>query len=251
MMRRPPRSTLFPCTTLFRSRSLLGEVHRVAPERDAERSVEAAEHGLRRRVSHAVTIGVHESDDPARPGQGGVHGTAGTECQVADAVEPSDEQVDGEAARHVQRVAGDEDRVLPTQRRWRGGRGRRRGARVVFRRHGAGEHGRSEYQESIHRSLFRGVATPAEEERSGLGVTLRVHTLQRTLARDRKSTRLNSSHSQISYAVFCLKKKNQLYATPSQVAILPTAFSDMRLAVYTRAIALAPYCCSRGCVCDA
>src|SRR5438270_7734644 len=27
-------------------------------------------------------------------------------------------------------------------------------------------------------------------------------------AQDRKSTRLNSSHSQISYAVFCLKKKN-------------------------------------------
>src|SRR5438309_7674846 len=27
--------------------------------------------------------------------------------------------------------------------------------------------------------------------------------------RDRKSTRLNSSHSSISYAVFCLKKKNQ------------------------------------------
>src|SRR5256886_4724311 len=27
---------------------------------------------------------------------------------------------------------------------------------------------------------------------------------------DRKSTRLNSSHSQISYAVFCLKKKNTL-----------------------------------------
>src|SRR2546430_9553731 len=27
------------------------------------------------------------------------------------------------------------------------------------------------------------------------------------LYRDRKSTRLNSSHSQISYAVFCLKKK--------------------------------------------
>src|SRR2546427_3952136 len=28
-----------------------------------------------------------------------------------------------------------------------------------------------------------------------------------TARRDRKSTRLNSSHSQISYAVFCLKKK--------------------------------------------
>src|SRR5688572_31858611 len=31
--------------------------------------------------------------------------------------------------------------------------------------------------------------------------------------RDRKSTRLNSSHSQISYAVFCLKKKNK---TPNE-----------------------------------
>src|SRR2546430_9010511 len=30
---------------------------------------------------------------------------------------------------------------------------------------------------------------------------------------DRKSTRLNSSHSQISYAVFCLKKKNSLLYT--------------------------------------
>src|SRR5438270_3925118 len=29
------------------------------------------------------------------------------------------------------------------------------------------------------------------------------------VAQDRKSTRLNSSHSQISYAVFCLKKKNR------------------------------------------
>src|SRR2546430_10134179 len=28
------------------------------------------------------------------------------------------------------------------------------------------------------------------------------------IVKDRKSTRLNSSHSQISYAVFCLKKKN-------------------------------------------
>src|SRR2546427_4130853 len=33
--------------------------------------------------------------------------------------------------------------------------------------------------------------------------------VQRILQRDRKSTRLNSSHSQISYAVFCLKKKKK------------------------------------------
>src|SRR2546430_4522490 len=34
---------------------------------------------------------------------------------------------------------------------------------------------------------------------------------------DRKSTRLNSSHSQISYAVFCLKKK-KLYNAPDTLA---------------------------------
>src|SRR5690606_12940195 len=34
-----------------------------------------------------------------------------------------------------------------------------------------------------------------------------VQQLRRTLAADRKSTRLNSSHVKISYAVFCLKKK--------------------------------------------
>src|SRR2546427_8678072 len=32
---------------------------------------------------------------------------------------------------------------------------------------------------------------------------------QRGVGGDRKSTRLNSSHSQISYAVFCLKKKKK------------------------------------------
>src|SRR2546430_6444003 len=32
---------------------------------------------------------------------------------------------------------------------------------------------------------------------------------ERSALRDRKSTRLNSSHSQISYAVFCLKKKKK------------------------------------------
>src|SRR5256885_4442607 len=33
-------------------------------------------------------------------------------------------------------------------------------------------------------------------------------------AQDRKSTRLNSSHLVISYAVFCLKKKNKIAHTP-------------------------------------
>src|SRR2546430_12462327 len=41
--------------------------------------------------------------------------------------------------------------------------------------------------------------------RSGLPIS---ETIQVVGQEDRKSTRLNSSHSQISYAVFCLKKKN-------------------------------------------
>src|SRR2546428_8088973 len=36
-----------------------------------------------------------------------------------------------------------------------------------------------------------------------------------SLSLDRKSTRLNSSHDQISYAVFCLKKKTRLISTHS------------------------------------
>src|SRR2546430_7398668 len=36
-----------------------------------------------------------------------------------------------------------------------------------------------------------------------------------SLVLDRKSTRLNSSHSQISYAVFCLKKQNLIRDVPS------------------------------------
>src|SRR5690625_6015545 len=43
-----------------------------------------------------------------------------------------------------------------------------------------------------------------------LDVHLVVDDLADLLARDRKSTRLNSSHVAISYAVFCLKKKTMI-----------------------------------------
>src|SRR5437899_3367334 len=39
---------------------------------------------------------------------------------------------------------------------------------------------------------------------------LEKHTPSTTLQQDRKSTRLNSSHLGISYAVFCLKKKKKM-----------------------------------------
>src|SRR2546421_9527775 len=42
--------------------------------------------------------------------------------------------------------------------------------------------------------------------------TDRPHREELDVIRDRKSTRLNSSHDQISYAVFCLKKKKRKYS---------------------------------------
>src|SRR2546427_3047754 len=50
------------------------------------------------------------------------------------------------------------------------------------------------------------VGVPDAEELYRLGVEA---GFRRQDGRDRKSTRLNSSHSQISYAVFCLKKKKK------------------------------------------
>src|SRR5258708_27255350 len=41
----------------------------------------------------------------------------------------------------------------------------------------------------------------------------------RASSRDRKSTRLNSSHQIISYAVFCLKKKNLTFIAPLPLVI--------------------------------
>src|SRR3712207_9024279 len=40
---------------------------------------------------------------------------------------------------------------------------------------------------------------------------------------DRKSTRLNSSHANISYAVFCLKKKTYCSSQPAAAPLLPQA----------------------------
>src|SRR2546430_6997315 len=47
------------------------------------------------------------------------------------------------------------------------------------------------------------------------------HAPKTLIAADRKSTRLNSSHSQISYAVFCLKKKTpRVYGPTSAINTL-------------------------------
>src|SRR3712207_7659048 len=65
---------------------------------------------------------------------------------------------------------------------------------IFIDRHRRGESGRRREQ-----------SDGGNGERDHLGTELHEHL------QDRKSTRLNSSHANISYAVFCLKKKKKKY----------------------------------------
>src|SRR2546430_12342312 len=90
-------------------------------------------------------------------------------------------------------------------------------------------------EDGIRDLTVTGVQTCAlpisEESRGGAGFAVRLareqvaherrddrarEQIRREHREDRKSTRLNSSHSQISYAVFCLKKKKNKIRTKQQ-----------------------------------
>src|SRR2546427_8254384 len=84
---------------------------------------------------------------------------------------------------------------------------------------------RSEWKLSWHAHFHESVGEEIHQ-RSRSGLLLRRRLVQRVhhgdaaklgaVRQDRKSTRLNSSHSQISYAVFCLKKKKQKTMHPAR-----------------------------------
>src|SRR2546422_5230786 len=82
-------------------------------------------------------------------------------------------------------------------------------------------------------TLFRSPATPTAPQSHSRNATRYVghtsHLLRQPAAdrpthsatapnRDRKSTRLNSSHGYISYAVFCLKKKKKIHTKKSTLS---------------------------------
>src|SRR2546427_6262451 len=138
MIRRPPRSTLFPYTTLFRSHHLVDQLDGV---RIGER------HG-----QHDVRV----DDDPA-------------------------EWQDGQAIH-----------LLYPHRLWTGQSGR--------------ELRQPDLEETllVDRPNALGIDRHREAEATLERTDLHLHRVIVGLALDRKSTRLNSSHSQISYAVFCL-----------------------------------------------
>src|SRR5690242_21499025 len=69
-------------------------------------------------------------------------------------------------------------------------------------------------QAAAHQPDAQGVGLADRRLRPAQSVALLVRPRERQPLdrRDRKSTRLNSSHMSISYAVFCLKKKKIIYA---------------------------------------
>src|SRR2546422_5037514 len=144
MIRRPPRSTLFPYTTLFRSYGIQDQVHD-----DLLQQVGATEN-----VRHArgdFEVGAHR-----------FQGALGLQQRVR-------------AAQHRDRIE------------------RRQG---LLLRPGVVEQAPDDLVDAVELARQAG-------DHLAVGPAAAQHL------QDRKSTRLNSSHGYISYAVFCLKKKKK------------------------------------------
>src|SRR5256885_5862973 len=67
-------------------------------------------------------------------------------------------------------------------------------------------------------------------------LTLRITVTEIETLQDRKSTRLNSSHLVISYAVFCLKKKKHNTTTPPIPHSTPKTPPPRRLPAFDRLV---------------
>src|SRR2546429_6629537 len=145
MIRRPPRSTLFPYTTLFRSHAAsaspvpLDQFLQACAERDLLR-----ERILRQMGNVPILLSPVSSAPAFRHGAGNYNPATG---------------------------------YLDTMR----------------------------FSQWLNLTGFPGASVPISFSNEG----------------DRKSTRLNSSHGYISYAVFCLKKKNNTYVRQERLRVAP------------------------------
>src|SRR2546429_2664529 len=148
MIRRPPRSTLFPYTTLFRSSKICGHTPRILQ----------VDGSVWPRISGVVGVPKTLLEDLRRAEIGG-----------------------------LQRI---EQRGIHGRRKLTGDRRGQARTQQVSRQ-------RAEHKTAGEESM-RLAVIPAEQ----LGTA-------KSQGVDRKSTRLNSSHGYISYAVFCLKKKKR------------------------------------------
>src|SRR2546422_9328411 len=173
MIRRPPRSTLFPYTTLFRSR----------PD---ETIVERLRFGAALRLDHRGVRSRERRDrrDPV------------PEARLEANLLSRPDRV----RRRAQR---DELQQLVEPRVGAIVRSRLR----ELRSGGQHEHRRAQTVGRVGGAQRGGEIRLRAVDAIGKRVAQRVQRRRVALELDRKSTRLNSSHGYISYAVFCLKKK--------------------------------------------
>src|SRR5438874_6325031 len=81
-------------------------------------------------------------------------------------------------------------------------------------------------------TLFRSPPRDTPHRRATRAVAARHGRGRRAAtARDRKSTRLNSSHVEISYAVFCLKKKKKLHENRYRIPNIRVEFHLLKAGI--------------------
>src|SRR5256885_8838428 len=208
MIRRPPRSPLFPYTTLFRSRQPLEAVVQFEVEpRELVRRISGrrscADCG---RVFNMLTSRPPSSESCPRTGAPHrlMQRPDDNEATVAERLRVYDEKtrplIDFYRARGLLRVidaAGDVDEVT------------RRLAQALGAPLRAPR--RTRAASPVKTAARKRASVSASRARAGRAVRRKRTALRSSGSKaDRKSTRLNSSHLVISYAVFCLKKKKKI-----------------------------------------
>src|SRR2546429_3826996 len=82
-------------------------------------------------------------------------------------------------------------------------------------------------------TLFRSLSSRSHQRRRDGFDGAEISNLRAPPRIDRKSTRLNSSHGYISYAVFCLKKKKAVIFAPLTTAPHASSIRPLRVAEVT------------------
>src|SRR6266478_6321197 len=181
MIRRPPRSTLFPYTTLFRSD--------VRPGHRARRPVQS----LRRHHDRRLRLRRRSSLDRKSTRLNSCHSQISYAVFCLKKKNPPDEEDEVRQAAAIRAA----DWVFA-------GPGCPSYALFFFKDTATTEI----YTLSLHDALP--ICRSSNRQPSSWSSISRPPRRSASPSRpDRKSTRLNSSHSQISYAVFCLKKKTK------------------------------------------
>src|SRR2546429_6347780 len=83
-------------------------------------------------------------------------------------------------------------------------------------------------ESSRHETRRGGVPHGGRLSGRSRALTTRYHVHGTAVGRDRKSTRLNSSHGYISYAVFCLKKKKMTLPLTARLLLCITATASSK-----------------------